>query len=99
MKDDLRAASGWSSRIRPTRATCLSKFPGRFIRRSSGPETCWRERSKYGAHDVVGGHLDEEALAYLSGMQVEQSEAPRPGTSERNTKSSGSPPGASMSRP
>ena len=26
-------------------------------------------------HDVVGGHLDEEALAYLSGMQIEQSEA------------------------
>jgi hypothetical protein len=49
MKFERTPASGAGARICSSSARKLSESPNRRIRLSSGPDACWKERSKYGA--------------------------------------------------
>ncbi len=63
----------------PHEGDVLVKVPGPLHPTEQGAGDVLEGEVEIRRHDVVGGHLDEETLSYLSGMQVEQSEARQTG--------------------
>ena len=70
MKFDRKAAPGSRRRMAAMRSAKRSPSPQRRMRRSSGADTCWRERSKYG--HAGGADGVDQRLGEVGRVQVEQ---------------------------